>query len=95
MTADDSEPERLPFYHPKFLTDVEYWNRTAPATATRLLRIVDEALRTPFTGIGKPEPLRHDLQGRWARRLTKSDRVIYRVSRSSVEFFSARDHYPR
>ena len=96
MKEDDSEPEphqRRPFYHPKFLSDIEYWTKTAPPVARRLTRIIAETLQTPFTGIGKPEPLRNDLKGQWSRRLTKSDRVVYIVSADVVEFFSARNHY--
>jgi toxin YoeB len=92
----ESEPEpneRRPFYHPDFLTDLTHWKRTAPNIATRVTRIVDETLKTPFTGIGKPEPLTYGMQGQWSRRLTRRDRIVYRVSDEVVEFLSARGHY--
>jgi toxin YoeB len=92
----DPEPEqpgREPFYHPKFRNDLLHWHKTAPALAARTLRIVSETLESPFAGIGKPEPLRHDFQGRWSRRLTRRDRIIYKVFEDRVEFFSARNHY--
>jgi toxin YoeB len=47
----------------------------------RLLRIVEDVLRHPFTGIGKPEPLKRGLSGLWSRRLTQEHRVVYEVAR--------------
>lgn len=62
-----------------------------PKIAMRLLRIMDETLRDPFTGVGKPEPLKH--LGAWSRRLTEEHRIVYVVHDDSIEFSQARYHY--
>jgi len=78
-----------------FLDDMEYWAVTDAAVHRRLLRIMRETLRQPSSGIAKPEPLKHQFQGLWSRRLTDEDRVVYRVKPEFVDFLSARYHYPR
>jgi toxin YoeB len=57
------------------------------------MRLVEEVVRDPFAGIGKPEPLRHKLAGAWSRRLTDEHRVVYRVDGGGVHLLSARSHY--
>jgi len=75
-----------------FRDDLAYWVATDVRIAQRLLRIVDETLRNPFSGIGKPEPLKQ-AAGLWSRRLTEEDRVAYRVTPEYVDFLQARFHY--
>jgi toxin YoeB len=92
--AGGSEPpKRKALFDPRFLEDLAYWKKSAPAVARRLLRMVDLILEAPFTGIGKPEPLRFHLRGRWSRRLTRHDRIVYEVTDTTVGFLSARFHY--
>lgn len=90
--AEDLVP-RTADLTPEFEADVAYWHRADPKIAARLRRIVDEVLRSPTTGIGKPELLRGNWRGCWSRRLTKEHRVLYRVRDTTVEFISARFHY--
>ena len=71
---------------------------TAMATAEpklfeRLVRLINETAREPFTGIGKPEPLRHQLKGWWSRRINDEHRLVYRVSDQSIVIASCRLHY--
>ena len=61
--------------------------------ALRALELVEAILRDPFTGIGKPEPLRSLLSGAWSRRLTQEHRIVYVVKDDRVEFLQARFHY--
>lgn len=61
--------------------------------ALRALELVDNILRDPFTGIGKPEPLKFALAGCWSRRLTEEHRLVYRVGRDRIDFLQARYHY--
>jgi toxin YoeB len=75
------------------LDDVAHWVRTDRKTALRLLRLVEDTLRHPFQGIGKPEPLRGALSGLWSRRLTQEHRVVYEVTEDAVRFLQARYHY--
>jgi len=59
----------------------------------RLVRLIGEAAREPFTGTGKPEPLRHQLKGHWSRRINEKHRLVYLVSQDSITVISCRDHY--
>ncbi len=79
--------------HPEFLEDLRFWVDTDRKTALRLLRLIDEALRTPHGGIGKPEALRHLGANVWSRRLTLEHRVVYVVSDDRIEFIQGRYHY--
>jgi len=80
-------------FDPQFLEDLAYRKKSAPAVAKRLLRLIDLTLQAPFTGIGKPEPLRFDRHGQWSRRLTRHDRIVYEVTNETIGFLSARFHY--
>lgn len=75
-----------------FREDLRYWVNRDPRVADRLLRIVEEVMRTPFEGIGKPEPLRR-LPNTWSRRLTDEHRVVYCVADDCIDFLHARYHY--
>lgn len=60
--------------------DYQHWQTTNPQVFSRMNDLIKECLRTPFTGTGKPEPLRGDLKGWWSRRVTLEDRLVHRVS---------------
>jgi toxin YoeB len=84
---------RLAVFHPEFREDLQFWVRNDRKTALRALELVEAVLRDPFSGIGKPEPLKHALAGAWSRRLTQEHRVVYLVSGDRVDFLQARYHY--
>lgn len=77
--------------------DYLHWQATDPNTLERLNALIKECMRTPFKGIGKPEPLRGDLQGWWSRRITVEDRLVYRVTgkgdAQQLEIAQCRYHY--
>jgi toxin YoeB len=85
--------ERAAVFHPEFLEDLRYWIETDRKIALRALDLVEAILRDPFTGIGKPEPLKHVLSGDWSRRLTQEHRIVYIVRESQIDFLQARFHY--
>lgn len=85
--------ERLAVFHPEFIEDLEYWVETERKVALRALAIVQAVLRDPFTGIGKPEPLRYLADGAWSRRLTQEHRVVYLVRKDRIDFLQCRYHY--
>ena len=85
--------ERVAIFHPEFREDLRYWVETDRNTALRVLQLVEAVFGDPFSGIGKPEALRHTLAGVWSRRITKEHRLIDRVSQSRVDFLPARYHY--
>ena len=85
--------DREAVFSTHFLEDLEYWVRQDRKPALRLLRIIRETLRDPFSGIGKPEPLKRELSGFWSRRLTQEHRAVYEVTGQQVRFVQARYHY--
>jgi toxin YoeB len=86
-------PKRQAVFHPEFLEDLRYWVKTERNTALRVLDLVEAALRDPFEGVGRPEPLRHALAGCWSRRITQEHRLVYRVAEARIDFLQARYHY--
>jgi toxin YoeB len=80
-------------FHPEFIDDLRYFVQAERRVALRALDLVEAVLGDPFGGIGKPEPLKHQLAGAWSRRLTKNHRIVYLVSENRVEFLQARYHY--
>lgn len=77
--------------------DYLHWQATDPNTLERLNALIKECMRAPSKGIGKPEPLRGDLQGWWSRRITVEDRLVYRVTgkgdAQQLEIAQCRYHY--
>lgn len=84
---------RVAVVQPEFREDLRYWVETDRRIALRALDIVESLLRDPFTGIGKPEPLKYLAPGTWSRRLTQEHRVVYLVSNDRINFLQARYHY--
>ncbi|MER8092324.1 Txe/YoeB family addiction module toxin [Streptomyces goshikiensis] len=62
-------------------------------TARRITRLIGEIQRDPFTGIGKPEPLKGELTGYWSRRIDDEHRLVYRADDKEVKVLKARYHY--
>jgi toxin YoeB len=86
-------PPREAVFQPEFREDLRFWVETDRRIACRVLELVEAALREPFVGVGKPEPLKHELAGTWSRRITGEHRLIYLVKGNRVEFLQARFHY--
>ena len=80
-------------FQPDFREDLRWWISTDRRVAIRILDLVEAILTDPFRGIGKPEPLRHLLQGAWSRRLTQEHRLVYLVMEDRIDFLQARYHY--
>ncbi len=70
-----------------------YWQGQDRKTLKRINQLVADVLRSPFEGIGKPEPLKHVLSGAWSRRIDQSNRLVYYVSDEEIVILQARDHY--
>ncbi len=73
--------------------DYQHWVNTDRQTLKRLNRLLQETLREPFGGIGKPEQLRHALAGAWSRRITDEHRLVYLVDGDDLVVLQARFHY--
>lgn len=80
-------------FQPEFVEDLRYWVANDRKLALRAFDLIEAILRDPFTGIGKPEPLRYLAAGVWSRRLNQEHRIVYRVSDSRIDFLQARYHY--
>jgi toxin YoeB len=85
--------ERAAVFHPEFREDLRHWIGTNRKIALRAFDLIEAALRDPFAGIGRPEPLKYVLAGCWSRRITQEHRLVYRVSQNRIDFLQARYHY--
>lgn len=89
----ETHTEREALFDRDFLADLAWWVENDRATALRLLRLVEATLRDPFTGVGQPETLKHQLAGAWSRRLTQEHRLVYLVASGRIHFLQGRYHY--
>ena len=78
---------------PNGWNDYLYWQKNDRKILQRVNELIRDALRNPFTGIGKPELLRNNLKGWWSRRVTQEHRLIYRVDGESLLIMQCRFHY--
>ncbi len=74
-------------------SDYLYWQQIDKKIIKRINELIKDIKRTPFSGIGKLEPLKHNLAGFWSRRITDEHRLIYRITDSAIEIASCRYHY--
>ena len=70
-----------------------YWQSQDKKTLKRINALLVDAIRQPFEGIGKPEPLRENLSGFWSRRIDDTNRLVYAVDDSHITIISCRYHY--
>jgi toxin YoeB len=80
-------------FTPHGWADYTYWLAADRNNIKRINRLIDDALRDPFTGTGKPEQLRHALTGAWSRRITEEHRLVYLVNGDDLVILQARYHY--
>jgi toxin YoeB len=73
--------------------DYIYWQNTDRDTLRKINELIRDALRNPFSGIGKPEPLKGNLKGWWSRRITQEHRLVYRVEGDILIVMQCRFHY--
>jgi toxin YoeB len=75
--------------------DYQHWVTNDRRTLKRLNRLIGDTLRSPFEGIGKPEPLQHLLAGAWSRRIDDEHRLVYLVNDDDLVIVQARYHYAK
>ena len=73
--------------------DYLYWQENDKKTVKRINNLIKDIKRTPYAGLGKPEPLKHNWTGYWSRRISQSDRLIYKYVDKSILIAQARFHY--
>jgi toxin YoeB len=84
--------KRIEFEQAAF-EDFTEWATGDKKIYRRIVALITDVLRHPYTGIGKPEPLRHQLQGYWSRRITDEHRLVYRIEGDEVIIIACRYHY--
>ena len=73
--------------------DYLFWQQADKATTKRIHTLIKDIQRSPFEGIGKPEPLRHNFSGFWSRRIDAAPRVIYTIEDGCIVIVQCRYHY--
>lgn len=80
-------------FSPRAWEDYGYWIKRDKKKVDRINNLIKDTLRNPFEGIGKPEPLKRNLQGFWSRRIDEEHRLIYEYNEDSLSIVSCRYHY--
>jgi toxin YoeB len=76
------------------LIDLDFWKKYgSQSEQNKITALLQNIRETPFAGIGKPEPLKHDLSGKWSRRINREDRIVYSVDSGTITVYSLRGHY--
>jgi toxin YoeB len=73
--------------------DYLYWQQNNKQILKKINQLIKDIKREPFSGLGKPEPLKHELSGFWSRRITDEHRLVYEVSDNTISIVSCRYHY--
>jgi toxin YoeB len=80
-------------FRPQGWEDYRYWQSHDRSVVKRINRLIDDALRHPYEGIGKPEQLKYGVQGAWSRRIDEEHRLVYQVINDELIILQARYHY--
>ena len=80
-------------FHPQAWDDYLYWQQNDKAMLRRINALIRDIQRDPFTGIGKPEPLKFNFSGYWSRRIDDEHRVVYKVADEDIIIAQLRGHY--
>ena len=80
-------------FDPAAFEDLAWWVERDRAQALRIIRLIRDIQRDPFTGVGKPEPLKHEFKGCWSRRIDEEHRLVYHVRADKIRILACRYHY--
>lgn len=80
---------------PNAAEDLYYWKKNDLRKYERIKLLLKNIQETPFTGIGKPEPLKHTFSGLWSRRINQEHRLIYSVKSNEIIIYNCRFHYTK
>ena len=73
--------------------DYAFWQKTDKKFVKKINALIKDSMRTPFEGIGKPEPLKHNLSSWWSRRIDLEHRLVYKYENDTIIILSCRKHY--
>ena len=82
-------------FSPQAWDDYQHWVQTDRKLVKRINELFKDAVRNPYSGIGKPELLRHALSGFWSRRISDEHRMVYRMAGNNLEIAQLRFHYSK
>ncbi len=80
-------------WHIDAWADYLYWQENDKKILRKINNLIKETIREPFSGTGKPEPLKHALQGYWSRRITQEHRLVYKMNDNNIHIIQCRYHY--
>lgn len=80
-------------FDPLGFEDFAWWIGKDRKTALRIVKLIKDIQRDPYTGLGKPEPLKHELSGSWSRRIDEKHRLVYDVLEDKIRILACRFHY--
>ncbi|MBP6447546.1 MAG: Txe/YoeB family addiction module toxin [Saprospiraceae bacterium] len=84
---------RVVVYEPNAAEDLEYLASNNLKALKKVIELIHSCRKSPFDGLGKPEPLKHHLKGYWSRRINDEHRLVYKVEDEKITIVSCRDHY--
>ena len=85
--------QRNLIFTPEAREDYLYWIGQDKKTLKKINKLINDTLRNPFEGVGKPEPLKENYTGFWSRRIDEKNRLIYAVSDTAISVIGCRFHY--
>jgi toxin YoeB len=88
-----TKPVKSLEFDPNGFEDLAWWVEKDRKKALRIIKLIKEIQRYPFTGTGKPEPLKHELSGCWSRRIDQEHRLVYQVKEDKIRILACRYHY--
>lgn len=80
-------------FEPEAFEQLSLWATQDKKVFKKILELIKDIQREPFSGIGKPEPLKYELQGYWSKRISDEHRLIYKVEEDSLTILSCKYHY--
>ena len=80
-------------FESKAFEDFNEWANSNKKIYDRIVKLIKDIIRSPFLGLGKPEPLKHKLRGYWSRRINNEHRLVYKVTDDEIVIISCRYHY--
>ena len=80
-------------FDPNALEDLRHWVENDRRKALKVIDLIEAVLKSPFEGVGKPAPLKHQLAGCWSRRIDQEHRLVYRAEGNTLTILACRYHY--
>jgi toxin YoeB len=80
-------------FDPNALEDLRFWIDADRRKALKIIALLEDIVKTPFAGLGKPEPLRFELKGCWSRRIDQEHRLVYKAEKDAVVILACQYHY--